>query len=750
LTLQGDAPSVAAECSGALNPPYRSTRAVTRRPLLKLIRAGGLLRALQSQLPAALWPDPSIISAAVFCADILMRHQYVIGWLLSLLPPVLLAQVPAADLYAPPADARHFIIESTGGKHGDSWSWVTADGARRGRESMNVRGQVWEMDYQGTPGADGTPRDVTIRGVTPEGDAAESFSAAAGSAQWRSPVDAGSSPFSGHAFYLPQGGPVARYAWLLERLLASSDKSLDLLPGGHARAVKWTSLEVGSGDARRQTITLWSVTGVGGSPLLMWADASDRFFAITGDIGWLPEVYAAEQKKMDAAQAAAMAAQTAGLAKSLVKTPGGPVAFVDVKLFDADALRFASHQTVVVDKGVITAVGAAASVKVPAGAQVFPGRGMTLVPGMWDCHLHVGDDYTGLQELSMGVTSARDPGNNDALTIDRRTRATAGQLLFPHVYPSSLIDGKGPYSAQVASVATSQQQAIALVDKAKASGFTGVKFYGTLNPAWLAASIAEAHKLGLHVHGHVPAGIRPLDAIDAGYDEITHINWIIMQAMPDSVIAHSNGILRFEGPGRFGKDVDLDGTPMRTIVATMAKRHIYSDPTMVTFEALYVPDNGDLSPAYAPFVGTLPAVAERGFRTGGFAVPKDLTRADYRASWAKMVALLGRMHAAGVPIVAGTDGSGIELIRELEIYTQAGFTPAEALAAATIAPARLVGMEQQTGSIKVGKTADLALVQGDPAKRIADLRQTRVILLDGKILDADALREAAGYSGRPK
>ncbi len=318
------------------------------------------------------------------------------------------------------------------------------------------------------------------------------------------------------------------------------------------------------------------------------------------------------------------------------------------------------------------------------------------------------------------------------------------------MYPSSLIDGKGPYTAQIANVATSQEEAIAWIDKAKANGFTGIKFYGTFNSAWLPASIAEAHKLGLHVHGHIPVGIRPLDAINDGYDEITHINWIIMQAMPDSVIAASNGIERFEGPGLYGKDVDLGGTPMRTIVAAMAERHIYSDPTMVAFESTYVPDNGDLSPAYAPFAGTLPPTTERNFRSGGLAVPKDLTRADYRASYAKMVELLGMMHKAGIPIVAGTDGAGIEIVHELEIYIQAGFTPAEALATATIGPARLVGMDGHTGSIKVGKAADLALIEGDPSTRIGDLRQTRLVVLGGKLLDADALREAAGYSGRPK
>jgi hypothetical protein len=244
--------------------------------------------------------------------------------------------------------------------------------------------------------------------------------------------------------------------------------------------------------------------------------------------------------------------------------------------------------------------------------------------------------------------------------------------------------------------------------------------------------------------------MRTVEAINAGYDEITHINWVMMQAMPDSVIPVSNGIMRFEGPGRYGKDVRLEDPRVETILGAMAGKKIYSDPTMVVFEGLYVPENGELSPAYAPFVGTMPPTTERNFRLGGFAVPKDLTRADYRASWARMVGLLAKMHQAGIPIVAGTDGVGIELVRELEIYVEAGLTPAQAIAAATIVPARLVRQDAKTGSVKVGKTADLVLVEGDPSTRIADLRQTRVVMLDGKLLDPDALRKAAGYSGRPK
>jgi imidazolonepropionase-like amidohydrolase len=244
--------------------------------------------------------------------------------------------------------------------------------------------------------------------------------------------------------------------------------------------------------------------------------------------------------------------------------------------------------------------------------------------------------------------------------------------------------------------------------------------------------------------------VRPLDAINAGYDEITHINWIMMQAMPDDVIKVSNGIARFEGPGRYARQTDVDGPQLRPMITTMGAKKIVSDPTMVAFEGLYVPEMGDLSPAYAPFLGTLPPATERGFRLGGFAVPKDLSRADYRASWARMKTLLAAMHRAKVPIVAGTDGSGIELVRELEIYVEAGLTSADALAAATIEPARLMKMAARTGSIEVGKAADLVLVEGDPAKRIGDLRNTRIVMLGGMLMDADALRSAAGFAGRPK
>ena len=114
-----------------------------------------------------------------------------------------------------------------------------------------------------------------------------------------------------------------------------------------------------------------------------------------------------------------------------------------------------------------------------------------------------------------------------------------------------------------------------------------------------------------------------------------------------------------------------------------------------------------------------PSVA-RGWKISGYPLFDGLTRDDFRKSFDKMVGLVGRLHEAGVRIVAGTDGYGLELVRELELYQQAGLTNAEALQTATIVPARMTGMDDRTGSIATGKTADIILVDGDVSK---DLRQ---------------------------
>ncbi|HEX6218605.1 MAG TPA: amidohydrolase family protein, partial [Sphingomicrobium sp.] len=254
-----------------------------------------------------------------------------------------------------------------------------------------------------------------------------------------------------------------------------------------------------------------------------------------------------------------------------------------------------------------------------------------------------------------------------------------------------------------------------------------------------------------HVHGHVPATMKPSEAVAAGYDELTHLNFVVMESMPKEVIDKANTRQRMEGPAKYFKDVDLDGPLMSGFIADLARRQTIVDPTLVIFESFLTQDGGKPHPAYAPYMGIISPVLERAvFTSGGYPLVEGFTRDDYRKSYGKMVDLVGKLHKAGVPVVAGTDGFGVELIRELEIYKQAGFTNAAALQSATILPAKVVGADKRTGSIAVGKEADMVLVDGDVSTDLGALRRVVTVVSDGYVMDADALRKAAGYSGRPK
>ena len=277
------------------------------------------------------------------------------------------AQVPATQLAKPPADAQTFTILSTSGTNGKSFIWTAPDGSRMSRESILLRGQVWEVDQKVVLGPDAMPSSLIVRGVTPQGDAAESFAVTANKASWKSPVDAGSSPYTSPAFYNAQGGTTSGGTQLLiEALLAAPDKSLALLPGGRAHAEHLTELTIGQGAAKK-TVTAWAILGLSPSPQPVWTTADGKFFGVVFGLAVLPVGYEDQLVALDKAQDDALAARSPALVKSLLKTPSGPVAFTHVRAF-LDGTRFATDQTVVVDKGLIVAAGPAATTPVPADA----------------------------------------------------------------------------------------------------------------------------------------------------------------------------------------------------------------------------------------------------------------------------------------------------------------------------------------------------------------------------------------------
>ena len=664
--------------------------------------------------------------------------------------PALADGLPADQLAKPPADAKIWTITSSGGdaRHGQVSLWVDKDGTHWSRMDFNLRGFVSEIDEQNRFAADGTLASMVVRGTTTSGDSAETYEAKDGTYTFKSPVDHGTGKTAPNLAYVSFNGMIDSFTFLLDAMLKSPTHSIDLLPSGRASIAPLATLDVTNGTEKK-TLTAYAVTGFGFSPFPIWMDG-DKFFGLAGVINFLPAGWEKSGDDMSKAQDAALAKLAPAQMALYAKTPAGPVAFTNVKLYDADARKFRDHMTVVVEDGRIAADGPSAKVKVPANAQVIDGTGKTLIPGLWDNHQHYGDDSTGPLLLANGITSVRDPGNDPETLMTRKKRIDDGQLLGQRIVPSLLIDGPGPYTAQVAVVVHNVDEALAAVHRAKDSGYFGIKIYGSMDPAWVKPMATLAHQLGLHVHGHIPHGMRPLDAVRAGYDEITHINFVMMQAMPDDIVKNSNGMNRFVGTGKYAKDVDLHSKAMTAYLDELAARHIAVDPTLVTFEDLYVPDLGTYPAADAPYVDTLPAQVSRGFLSSAMAPTADLSRETMRASFANLKALIPELNRRHIRLLAGTDGIGFELIRELQLYVEAGLTPEQALATATINPALVYGMADKTGSLAKGKLAELALIDGDPSKDITQLRQVELVMRDGKMMDAQALRLSLGISGPPK
>jgi imidazolonepropionase-like amidohydrolase len=654
------------------------------------------------------------------------------------------------QLMKPPADARHYTISSTAGKHGDIWSWTTADGKSAYRMSMSLRGWITEDDALITQGSDGRPIAIAIRGFTDAGDATEDFSVDAGGvAHWKTSVDSGSAQF-GTKRYNTYGGPWLAGEKDIEALVAAGDKGIDLLPNGHASLSMGQTVQI-EGPQGPKTVRLAFVKGYGFSPNPLWLDDSNHFFGFAGILSLLPEGYEKAGPKLTEIQNDATAAMVRDIAhKFLAPANRTPTLVDNVLMFDSVAGRYLPDQAVLIADGKVAAVGPAGSIAAPAGATVIDGRGKTLLPGLWDSHQHVGGDWNLLQNLATGMTNYRSPGSDIDEALSVYKRRAAGDLLAPDGKVSVIIDRKDPLAAQGALTVSSAEEAIAAVDKIKAAGLWGAKFYTSMNPAWVAPAAAEAHKLGLHVHGHIPAGMRPLDAVRAGYDEVTHINFIMMQAMPQEVVDKSNTAARIEGPAKYGKDVDLDSPAMKAFYAELAKRKTIVDPTLTVWEPIMTSDGSAISPEYAPYADIAPPAVVRGWKISGYPLFGGLTRDDFRKSFDKMVGLVGRLHDAGVPIVAGTDGYGLELVRELELYEKAGLSNVEALQTATIIPARMVGMDDRVGSIGKGKTADLILVDGDVSRDLHSLHHVQTVFLDGYRLDGQQLREASGLNGMPK
>jgi len=256
--------------------------------------------------------------------------------------------------------------------------------------------------------------------------------------------------------------------------------------------------------------------------------------------------------------------------------------------------------------------------------------------------------------------------------------------------------------------------------------------------------VAEAHKRGMRVSGHVPQGLTAAEFVRAGADELQHVYFLFLNFWRDSVDTRTTQ--RFTVPAQRAALLDLRSEGVQSFIKLLHERGTVIDPTLVQFEGTLVLRARMLDPGSAEIADRFPVLRRRSLFTRGLEVVDSLDQ-RYRDSFAACIRLVKAMYDGGVTIVAGTDQqpfSGFALHRELELYAAAGIPAPEVLRIATINAARVMKRDKDLGSIAPGKLADVIVVDGHPEQRMSDIRRVTMVMKDGKFYDPAALYSAIG------
>jgi imidazolonepropionase-like amidohydrolase len=395
----------------------------------------------------------------------------------------------------------------------------------------------------------------------------------------------------------------------------------------------------------------------------------------------------------------------------------------DVNLIDGTGARARPHMRIVIQGERIAAIEDVS--KSPdflftrdtgsAGADVRDMKGMTVIPGLIDAHVHLTSGPGGQEQITKmlrfgllgGVTSVRDMGGDNIVLADLAKKGADNHQASPHIYYSTLVAGPqwfadprpkasshGGVAGEVAwmRAITPESDFPAVIAAGKATGATGLKIYADLSSSTVAKVTAEAHRQGLIVWAHsavFPA--KPSEVVTAGVDVVSHSNYLGAEGMNPPPASYE--------AARRGQGIDYSKSPVDGEAITALFR-LLKDKGTILDETLFVTNAGK--------------------------------HGDDDSVWRFTVAATRRAHEMSVTLAAGTDSFGNpardavpNIHREMELLVeQCGLTPLEAIRAATYNGARTVGMEKSYGTVESGKIADLAILRDDPS---TDIKRTKDI-----------------------
>jgi len=469
----------------------------------------------------------------------------------------------------------------------------------------------------------------------------------------------------------------------------------------------------------------------------LWFDARDQLVAainlgndVETNIYAFREPYESQTSFFLKRAAEDSIAALTDLANKLSPKASGPIALVGGTLIDGTGKPPVPNSAVLLVGDRITAVGPRSTVKIPDNARVIDITGKYLIPGLWDMHSHFYSAEFGPTYLAAGITTARDVGNDIEYGTMFRDSAKEGRGLGPRMFLAGYIDGKSDSHGFDVEVET-PEEARAAVQRYKNAGYEQIKIRDNVKLETLKIICEEAHKLGMTVTGHVPKSMNVIQAVEAGMDQISHLNYVVPGFFPN------------RDPNELPIQVNLNAPSIKNALEFFKKNGTAMDPTLAVLELMIRPMSTPIE-TFEPGVSKVaPELVVQINKKGEGEAPPEALRMVLDV-WLK---LIGALHKAGVPIVAGSDVGvpGFTLHRELELYVKAGFTPLEAIQSATLIPAQVMKVENEVGTIETGKRADVIVLEANPLENISNTRKVRCVVTQGRFFESAKLWESVGF-----
>jgi imidazolonepropionase-like amidohydrolase len=457
-----------------------------------------------------------------------------------------------------------------------------------------------------------------------------------------------------------------------------------------------------------------------------------------------------------------------------------PLAITHVTLIDATGAAPKPDVTVVVVDQKINAITPSATAHLPSDAQIIDGTGKFVIPGLADFHLHLtgAGEPAGSRDffvpllLANGITTVRDMGGYLKALGPLRDQIRSGKRLGPQIFfGGPYLDGDPP-SFHPSLVVTNATQATDDVQSLVAQGVDFIKVQSILSRTAYFAIAAVAKQQHISFVGHVPDRVTAAEASDAGQKSIEHLTGVLRACSSDEprlVEEQFRGAPKNETrQGSLSRQAVwqrelLSTYSEKTCDALFAKfraNQTWQTPTLVLLrhDAYPTPQS---DAAVANMLKYVPKAIVSNWQESRKKQDQLASRTEYdlrNQLFDRSSQVVGKMQAAGVGILAGTDSAAPELVpgfslhEELVLLTRAGLTPMQALQAATKNPADFMGVIQKQGTIEVGKNADLLVLDANPLEDISNTQKIRALVIRGRPLDRASLNnlltKAAAFAGQ--